>query len=111
MIFEDSDDIVFTPISRIIIVFMAPSSVSRGGKGEAVGGKWLCREYGIDLVQPLRYTSIIGGDNVRREANGRHDNTFLPSYAPPNTLIGHLEFTLKHERVNLELFSRLFTQT
>ncbi|CAN5445132.1 Fic family protein [soil metagenome] len=77
---------------------------------EIVGGAWLCREYGIALVQPLRHTSNIGSENVRREVNGRHENTYQRSYAPENTLTGHLAFMLKHERVHLELLSRLFAK-
>ena len=98
-------------VCHIMSVFMPKSTNSRGGKGGPAGGAWLCREYGIDPIQPLRYSSKIGGDNVRREVNGRHENTFQPSYAPESTLSGHLEFMLKHERVHLELLSRLFAQT
>lgn len=90
---------------------MGKSPLSRSAKGDVIGAAWLCNEYGVTPVQPLRFTSKIGGDSVRREVNGRHENTFHPTYAPTNSLAGHLEFLLKHERVHLELLSRLFQVT
>lgn len=62
----------------------------------------------METVQPLRYESSIGSNNLRRSANGLHVNIFQPSYAPENTFAGHLEFMLKYERIHLEFLSRLF---
>lgn len=75
---------------------------------DSVGGSWLVEEYGLEIVQPLRYISKIGSSSLRREVDGRYFNTYQASYAPPNNLAGHLEFLLKHERIHLELLARLF---
>jgi len=87
---------------------MRSAKNSSGNDERLVGGTWLCREYAIEPVQPLRYTSTIGRANVRREANGRHQNTFQQTYSPDDSFAGHLEFMLKHERIHLEMLSRLF---
>jgi hypothetical protein len=46
-----------------------------------------------------------------RNVDGVHANTFPPSYQPENSLIGHLEFMVKHERIHLEFLARLFAKT
>jgi len=92
----------------IIDEIMRELIVSSASNGDMVGSAWLSREYGIELVQPLRYTSRIGRVNVFRSVDGIHNNTFQASYAPANTLAGHLDFMLRHERIHLELLSRLF---
>jgi hypothetical protein len=81
------------------------SSVSNG---RLLGGSWLCREYGVTPVQPLKYVSTVGSRNSRREFNGTYENVFQPSYAPEESFSGHLEFMVKHERIHLEFLSRLF---
>ncbi len=87
---------------------MDQSSEASSRSRDAVGGSWLVEEYGLEIVQPLRYISKLGSTSLRREVNGRFFNTYQASYAPSNNLAGHLEFLLKHERINLELLARLF---
>src|SRR5207237_3954480 len=77
-------------------------------RGDGMGRTRLSHEYSMASVRPIRSTSAIGGSTMRRTANGFHENTFQPTYAPENNLAGHLEFMLRHERIHLEFLSRLF---
>lgn len=79
-----------------------------GSGGDPIGGAWLVREYGLDLVQPPFVRSETGPrrqtvhhPDHRREVHQAH-------MRPGATLSAHLTFMLKHEGVHLELLARLF---
>ena len=46
----------------------------------------------------------------RRDSNGQVLQVYEPSYAPDDSLVGHLQFALKYEGVNLQVLSLLFEQ-
>lgn len=74
-----------------------------------LGGSWIEQEYGLSLVQALRHQSFRSGRLTKTKEAGRWLNGYPDSYCPEDSLIGHLEFMLKHESVSLELLSRLFS--
>jgi len=98
-------------VSRNYNVFGRIITFMSGPDDDSIGGVWLMREYGIQPVQPLRYQSHIGASKRVKEADGTVIQVLPSSYRPENTLVGHLEFMLKHERISLELLSRLFART
>ena len=59
-------------------------------------------------MQPLRASSTIGPARSSREANDWRVESYPASYRPDPTIVGHLEFGLKYEDINLEWLSRLF---
>jgi len=73
-----------------------------------VGGTWLAKCYGIDLVMPMRVMSRIGGRRATQIADGARIEVHVESMRPAATLRGHLTFHLKHEVPHLELLSRVF---
>lgn len=75
-----------------------------------LGFQRLAQQYGILLVQPLFSHSRLGAVRQRTDTPERETLTWPPQYQPLNTFRGHFEFGLKYERLNLEFFSRLFTQ-
>lgn len=76
-----------------------------------VGFLALQQQYGIQLVQPLRVQSVIGGSRSRTEtADGWVRNQYPSSYTPEGSFAGHFAFGLKYEELHLEFFSRLFAQ-
>lgn len=83
-----------------------PSAPATGS--DPIGGAWLVREYGLELVQPPFVRSEIGPrrqtvhlPDHRREVHQEH-------MRPDATFRAHLTFMLKHEGVHLELVARLF---
>ena len=75
---------------------------------DSIGGGWLAREYGVDVVQPLRVASRISGSRSVKQ-NGNHREAYYEQrYRPKATLRGHLNFLLRHERISLEFLARLF---
>jgi hypothetical protein len=75
---------------------------------DPIGGAWLSRTYGIELVMPLVIVSRIGGRRTTQIDNGATIETYVESMRPDPALRGHLTFHLKHEVPHLELLSRLF---
>lgn len=75
---------------------------------DPIGGAWLSRTYGIELVMPLVIVSRIGGRRTTQIDNGATTETYVESMRPDPALRGHLTFHLKHEVPHLELLSRLF---
>lgn len=70
----------------------------------------LAQLYGIELVQPLFTRSQLGAVRQREVADGREVRTWTAQYQPADSFRGHFEFGLKYERLNFELFSRLFSR-
>jgi hypothetical protein len=77
--------------------------------GDPVGGAWLARRYGLDLVMPLVTVSDIGGRRRSHVEDGITRETYGEAMRPEQSLRGHLTFHLKHEAPHLELLSRLFS--
>jgi len=65
------------------------------------GYEWLKRTYQLDIDSPCPVVCIGGG-------NTPNSRVFRPEYQPDDTLVGHLLFALKHERLNLGLLKVLF---
>lgn len=75
---------------------------------DPLGGAWLVRRYGLDLVLPLATISEIGGRRATHTEDGATRQTYVEAMRPEASLRGHLTFHLKHEAPHLELLSRLF---
>ena len=75
---------------------------------DPLGGAWLVRRYGLDLVMPLATVSEIGGRRSTHSEDGTARETYVEAMRPDASLRGHLTFHLKHEAPHLELLSRLF---
>ena len=67
----------------------------------------------------LSVRQLTGRAEINSAAKGRTTKTwgytevlvFEPKYRPEQTLIGHMQFALKYEGINLELLARLFEKT
>lgn len=75
---------------------------------DLVGGAWLARKYGLELVMPLATVSRVGGRRASHSEDGITRETFVEAMRPQTSLRGHLTFYLKHEAPHLEFLSRLF---
>lgn len=75
---------------------------------DPLGGAWLVRKHGLDLVMPLATVSEVGGRRSTHTEHGTTRETFVEAMRPDASLRGHLTFHLKHEAPHLELLSRLF---
>lgn len=75
---------------------------------DPLGGAWLVRRYGLELVMPLTTVSEIGGRRSTHTEDGITRQIYVESMRPDASLRGHLTFHLKHEAPHLELLSRLF---
>lgn len=79
---------------------------------QPVGYTWLVEAYQLK-TRPHWRQSFIKSNVQSRETLNRADHVqhnFRQSYAPENTILGHLEFALRYEGINLEILSRLFIQ-
>ena len=75
---------------------------------ERIGFEWIESRLQLRPVQPLRVSSSIGPARSSRESDDWRLETYPASYRPDPSIVGHLEFGLKHEDINLEWLSRLF---
>ena len=75
-----------------------------------IGGSWLCGHFDLRLVNPLAVSSHIGARRQTVAAGGATTETYQELMRPDETVRGHLTFHLKHEAINLEMLSRLFTK-
>lgn len=73
-----------------------------------IGGAWLAKTYGLELVMPLSIVSRIGGRRAAQVTDGVVTETYVESMRPAPTERAHLTFHLKHEVPHFELLSRLF---
>jgi hypothetical protein len=77
---------------------------------DPLGGAWLARHYGIDLVMPLAVASRIAGRRASYVGRPTTTECFVEAMRPEATLRGHLTFHLKHETPHFELLSRVFAR-
>lgn len=75
---------------------------------DPIGGAWLARQYGIDLVMPLAVASRIAGRRASHVGQPTTTESHVEAMRPSATLRGHLTFHLKHETPHFELLSRVF---
>jgi len=75
----------------------------------AVGAIWLRDHFGLKDYQ-ITHRSYIGSRNhIELSVNGDVIRTFGPKYAPDlNSPFAHLEFALKYDNLNLDLFKAIF---
>lgn len=105
---RSSSDNVFYRFSAIINEILNEITKNSSNAGKLIGAGWLCETYGVQPVQPLKFSSSLGKKKTSKRINGVDHNTFPLSFEPENTLVAHLKFMFKHERVHLEFLSRLF---
>jgi len=74
------------------------------------GYSWLEDRYQLPVLDLWRQCYIDTALRGRREQNlGTHlTQLFEPRYQPDDTLVGHLQFALRYEGVNLQLLKLLF---
>lgn len=75
------------------------------------GYHWISAAVGVEPVQPLRVSSVIGGSRASHTQDGRVRNTYTRPYAPEPTLAAHLAFALKYEGIELDFMARVFAAT
>ncbi|MGV3592975.1 MAG: Fic family protein [Gammaproteobacteria bacterium] len=78
-----------------------------------LGYSHLIARYGLrtlPLTEEARLASEIRGRESRQQG-GLRLQLFEPKYRPDDTLVGHLQFALRYEGVNLQVLARLFAQT
>jgi len=100
--------IIIEMVALQLILIVMDDFLSKWAVDEAIGGAWLALRYGVDPVQPLRMVSRIASGRSRTRRGNRWEMNYEERYRPAPTFRGHLEFMLRHERVNLEFLARLF---
>jgi len=78
----------------------------------ALGYSYLIEQHQL-AARPLQVSAHIDTKVKGRQIqhSGVQDIlVFEPKYQPENTLVGHLQFTLRYEGINLEVLSLLFQQ-
>lgn len=73
--------------------------------GSLVGYAWLMERYDLDLPRPPQLTVIAGRHRPRELEDWR---LYPETYAPEDSVGGHLEFALKWEGVDLAVLDALF---
>ena len=75
-----------------------------------VGYCWLADSYHLPVIDLGQHCYIDSAVRGRREQDlgGRRIQLFESRYQPEDTLLGHLQFALRYEGVNLQLLSLLF---
>jgi hypothetical protein len=81
---------------------------SPASTADPIGGAWLAREYGLELVQPLFVLSEIGSRRQTVHHRDYRREIYQEVMRPNATVPAHLTFMLKHEGVHLEMLARLF---
>lgn len=77
---------------------------------DPIGGSWLARQYGLDLVMPIAVASRVAGRRATHVGRPTTTESYVEAMRPDPTLRGHLTFHLKHEIPHFELLSRLFAR-
>ena len=80
------------------------------GLEDPIGGAWLARHYGLDLVMPLAIASRIAGRRATHVGRPTTTESYVEAMRPDATLRGNLTFHLKHEIPHFELLSRVFAR-
>src|SRR5436190_10678913 len=86
------------------------SPLTRQPSSDPIGGAWLAREYGVQLVQPLHVRSEIGPRRHTAHQADHRREIHQEQMRPASNVPAHLTFLLKHEGAHLELLARLFEQ-
>lgn len=73
-----------------------------------IGYQWLAKRYSASPVQAFRTDSAIAKSRTTVREDGYVHEYYPPGARPPDTLVGHLTFALKHEGIHLEFLARLF---
>lgn len=76
-----------------------------------VGYAHLVRQCGLSVVPHYRgsYVAAKGAHRrVERDPEGYERHTYSKDYMPEDGIVGHLEFALKHDGVNLEILRGVF---
>ncbi|PSF07201.1 cell filamentation protein Fic [Marinobacter fuscus] len=76
---------------------------------EWVGYAWLTKTLNLPVTQKLSIVSQIGRDRKTSCNDGVRHEVYRPQAKPNDTPVAHLAFALKHEGVNLEVLSRVFS--
>lgn len=76
----------------------------------SIGGAWLARRYGIELVAPLAVASEIARRRASHVGRQTTRESHVEAMRPDPSLRGHLTFHLKHEIAHFELLSRVFAR-
>ena len=77
---------------------------------DPIGGAWLARQNGLELVMPLAVVSRVAGRRATHVGRPTTTESYVAAMRPDPTLRGHLTFHLKHEIPHFELLSRLFAR-
>jgi hypothetical protein len=77
---------------------------------ELAGYARLAGDFALPIRQLTSYAQIDSAAKGRKAKTSGYGEiiAFEPRYRPQQTLIGHLQFALKYEGLNLELLARLF---
>jgi hypothetical protein len=80
---------------------------------ELAGYARLAEDFALPIRQLTSYAQIDSAAKGRKAKTSGYGEiiAFEPRYRPQQTLIGHLQFALKYEGLNLELLARLFEKT
>lgn len=78
---------------------------------DPIGAAWLAAQYGVSAMARLPVVSGIGRSRSTLLEDGYRRESFLESMRPEASLIGHLQFHLRHEVPQLEFLARLFAQS
>jgi hypothetical protein len=70
-----------------------------------VGNTWLQFRFGLARVILLQHSFVSSRETTTYNSDGTIEKTFGPKYAPEPNVWGHLEFSLKYERLNLDFLS------
>jgi hypothetical protein len=76
---------------------------------EWAGYAWLKETFNLPVTQKLSILSQIGRDRKTSFHDGVRHEVYRPQAKPDDTPVAHLAFALKHEGVNLEVLSRVFS--
>lgn len=77
---------------------------------DPIGGAWLARQYGLEVVMPLAVASRIAGRRATHGGRPTTTESYVEAMRPDSTLRAHLTFHLKHEIPHFELLSRVFAR-
>lgn len=79
---------------------------------DLLGYAWLIERYALPALPLDQYARLDPGTRGRRRVDADQGSVLLfePGYEPENGLIGHFQFALRYEGVNLQVLALLFEQ-
>jgi hypothetical protein len=69
------------------------------------GNTWLQFRFGLARVNLIQHSFVSSRETTTYNSDGTIEKTFGPKYAPEPNVWGHLEFSLKNERLNLDFLT------